>query len=382
LLYTAELPGRALKTDSYIMTLVVVLFLSSNVNALINMILHVYSSWSVDIRLDTIVTFAAMASIRKTGSGRWQAIIRRRGYRTISKTFPKRVLAVRWARQEEERIAELVLSPVADRVRLSELIEWYLREFTPRKRASQSETSHLRTVSRLLGDRPLSAITAEVVIGYVDERLDEGVGADTIRKELGKLSVVFDAGIALKGVDLPANPVARAKSILRVTKTLVPGVRRDRRPTRRELEILYESRIGSLIEFAVETAMRRGELARMTLSDVNGNALFVRETKTDRPRVVPLSSRAVEIINGVDCDSDDEPLWGMKPDSITQAFERICSSAGIVDLRFHDLRHEGTSRLFERGLSIEEVALITGHENWSSLKRYTHIDPLALVKKL
>lgn len=48
---------------------------------------------------------------------------------------------------------------------------------------------------------------------------------------------------------------------------------------------------------------------------------------------------------------------------------------GIVDLRFHDFRHEATSRLFEAGLSIEKVALVTGHKDWKMLKRYTHLDP-------
>ncbi len=72
----------------------------------------------------------------------------------------------------------------------------------------------------------------------------------------------------------------------------------------------------------------------------------------------------------------------MRPDSITQAFERVCQRAGIEDLRFHDLRHEATSRFFERGLSIMEVSAITGHRDLAMLRRYTHLKAENLAKKL
>ena len=75
-------------------------------------------------------------------------------------------------------------------------------------------------------------------------------------------------------------------------------------------------------------------------------------------------------------------LIGMRPDSVTQAFNRACKRLGISDLRIHDLRHEATSRFFERGFSIPEVALITGHSDWASLKRYTQLRPQDLVDKL
>lgn len=325
-----------------------------------------------------------MASFRKTSAGNWQAIIRRQGHPTTSKVFAKKALAATWARQEEDRLERVELTPVADKTLLSDLITWYLKEFTPRKRASQSETSHLNIVSNHIGHHPVSAVSANVVIDYVDDRLDEGVGADTIRKELNKLSVVVDASMALKDLDLPANPVHKAKSILKVTKTLKPGKRRDRRPTSTELEKLLGSHISQLVEFAIETAMRRGELANMLPDHIDGKTLYIPETKTDQARTISLSPRALELLGDLDLDKLEEgvTIWGIRPDSMTQAFRRVCASNGIVDLRLHDMRHEGTSRLFEKGLGIEEVASITGHEDWVSLKRYTHLDPKALAEKL
>ena len=72
----------------------------------------------------------------------------------------------------------------------------------------------------------------------------------------------------------------------------------------------------------------------------------------------------------------------MRPDSISQAFERVCKAAGITGLTFHDLRHEATSRLFEKGLGLMEVASITGHKTVQMLKRYTHLRAEDLVGRL
>lgn len=67
---------------------------------------------------------------------------------------------------------------------------------------------------------------------------------------------------------------------------------------------------------------------------------------------------------------------------MSAAFDRACDRLGIVDLRFHDLRHEGICRLFEAGLTIPEVSLISGHTSWSNLKRYTHLRPETVLEKL
>jgi integrase len=78
----------------------------------------------------------------------------------------------------------------------------------------------------------------------------------------------------------------------------------------------------------------------------------------------------------------DETPFNLKPEEITQQFRRVCQSAGIKNFRFHDLRHEATSRLFEKGLSIVEVSAITGHRTLEMLNRYTHLKPEMLAQKL
>lgn len=79
----------------------------------------------------------------------------------------------------------------------------------------------------------------------------------------------------------------------------------------------------------------------------------------------------------------DGTVWGFgDAHSVTRAFERLCKRAGVTGLHFHDLRHEATSRLFERGYPIEQVAVFTGHKGWVSLKRYTHPDPEKIAAKM
>jgi integrase len=111
----------------------------------------------------------------------------------------------------------------------------------------------------------------------------------------------------------------------------------------------------------------------------DGVVLAIPETKTDVARRIPLSTRAQAILEELPARVDGS-TWGMKADSISQAWGRSCRRLKIVDLRFHDLRHEGTSRLFEgktfgRPLGIAEAALVTGHRDVRQLMRYTQLKP-------
>ncbi len=109
--------------------------------------------------------------------------------------------------------------------------------------------------------------------------------------------------------------------------------------------------------------------------------LLVPDSKTGDPRRVPLSSRALAVLDALPRRLDGK-VWGMRADSITQAFDRACRRAAIDDLRFHDLRHEATSRLFEKGFNPMEVSAITGHKTLQMLKRYTHLRAEDLAKRL
>ena len=323
-----------------------------------------------------------MASIRKQGKV-WQAVIRRKGIKTISKSFPKKILAQDWVRMTEEQLyRDAYVSTVASQTTLKSVLERYRDEITPRKKSIKSETLRINRLIIYFGDITIQDFTAQRIIDFVDHRLNE-VLSDSVRKELNILSVAVDAAIALWGLGLTVNPVHTARNILKVTKTLDQGNKRTRRPTQNELSMLYErlpNKMALMVEYAIETGMRRGEIAKQRAEHRKGNILLIPETKTDKPRTIPLSKRAVEILDSLDNRADGF-VWGYAPDVVSSLFYKACNQIGIVDLRFHDLRHEAASRFFEKGLSIAEVALITG-QSFAILQRYTHLRAEDIVNKL
>ena len=104
-------------------------------------------------------------------------------------------------------------------------------------------------------------------------------------------------------------------------------------------------------------------------------------TKNGHPRTIPLTPKAVEIIEsqrGVDL----ERVFPITSNAVKLVWHRLIGRSGVKDLHFHDLRHEAISRFFERGLSVSEVALISGHRDYRMLFRYTHLGAGDIVGKL
>ena len=233
---------------------------------------------------------------------------------------------------------------------------------------------------------------------YRDERL-KVVSPNMVRLELALLSHLFTIGVKEWGMAGLVNPV------MQIRKPKLPRGR-DRRLLPGELDRILSgtesSFLAELVLFAVETGMRRSELAGMAWDQVNMKKTTVTllETKNGEKRIVPLSSEAVRILSAF-LRRIDGKVWGVEEQSITRAFKRAvararadyekeCEEKGIkpdpaflVDLTFHDLRHEATSRFFGKGLNPMQVAAITGHKTLQMLKRHTHLkaEDLALLLK-
>lgn len=304
--------------------------------------------------------------------------VRRKGSRPITKTFRTRAAAEAWARQTETKLdhGELVDLTTATRLTVADMLARYGDEITPRKRSARSERSSIKLLTAALGRVSLAALRPDMVRQYADTRL-AAVSSDTVRKELGTLAHAIDVARKLWDVHLPTNPARTARHALTETRTLRAGVERDRRLRRGEFRRLLKASIPAhraLWVWLIESAMRRGEVAAMRAEHRRGNVLHIPHTKTDTPRTIPVTRHMARVWPSL-------PL-GMTPDAITRAFSRACARAGVAELRLHDLRHEATTRLFEKGLDLHEVASITGHTDWASLKRYTHPDPYRLAEKL
>lgn len=320
-----------------------------------------------------------MASINQLASGKWRVQIRVKGHKPQTRSFPSKSAAQLWARNTEAKIHLGQVSDFGESFNVESLLNTYADKITPRKKSRRQELSRIRVMIGLLGHIDVRQLTPSDVIDYVDERL-ESVVSDTVVKELNTLSHAIVTGMALWGLVMQSNPVVTARSILSVTQSLTPGQRRDRRLRNDEEAELLDSEHGDLFAFALETAMRRGEIAVAKPEHRSADVLAIPDTKTGKARTIPLSARAIAILDKLE--EGGGTYFGMRPDSISQAFIRACAHYGIEGLRFHDLRHEATSRLFERGWSIEEVSVMTGHADWRSLKRYTHLNPSDLAKKL
>ena len=128
-----------------------------------------------------------------------------------------------------------------------------------------------------------------------------------------------------------------------------------------------------MIELAIETGMRRGELLSLEWKNIHldSHRLVLNTTKNGKARIVPLTTRARAILEQVN--QVNERVFPVTDVAVRQAWERLRASCEITDLTFHDLRHEAISRLFEKGLNVPEVASISGHQTPSQLFRYVQV---------
>ncbi|WP_313900733.1 site-specific integrase [Methylobacterium sp. J-077] len=172
-----------------------------------------------------------------------------------------------------------------------------------------------------------------------------------------------------------------------------PKVRnsRERRISKEEWDRIVDSdfRRGEksmihIIELAIETAMRKGELLNAKWSDIDfsQSTLHIPKTKNEYPRTIPLTPRAMEIIRSIERKNGNTSIISVNYFTLNSWWVNLLKAAGIRNLRWHDLRHEGISRYFEYGLSVPEVAMISGHRDYQMLRRYTHIKPESVAAKL
>ena len=321
-----------------------------------------------------------MATItsRKTG---WQAQVRRHGFKPLSKHFKTSADAKAWARTVEAEMDRgmFVDRSHAEQTTLAEILERYRNAVTTLKRGQKQENSRINVVlAHPITCQSLASLRAADFAAYRDDRLRK-VSGSTVNKELNLFAHVIDTARREWSIHIenPVRLIKRPKSNKARDRRLDPG---------EEVKLLTAARLSGaakIIEFAIETAMRRGELVDMRWShvDLAKRILYIPMTKTETPRYIPLSSKAVQILRGLPRRIDGR-VFGVRPQGITQAFERACLRAKIVNLTFHDLRHEAASRLFERGLNPMQVAAITGHKTLQMLKRYTHLRAIDLVALL
>ena len=337
-----------------------------------------------------------MAYFRKRKSS-WTVTVKKSGI-VVTETFDKRSDGEAWAKRiEAEILLGIKRESKNSEIFLLEALDRYEREIIPSKKGAAQESMRIRIWKRSsLSKMKLSEIKGKDIAAYRDTRLKE-VAPNTVRHELAILSHVFT--IAVKEWSLPGlvNPVSQ----IRLPKS--PSGR-DRRLLPGEIDWIFpifkNPYLPAIVLFAIETGMRQAEIAGMTWNqvDLNKRIVTILDTKNGEKRIVPLSKRAIGILAGAE--RKTEMVWPIKPSEISISFHRAVKSARreyekrceekkekpdaafLSDLTFHDLRHEATSRFFEKGLNSMEVSAITGHKTLQMLKRYTHLKAEDLAPRL
>lgn len=344
-----------------------------------------------------------MATVTKTPSGTWKAIIRKVGWPTASKTFRTKRDADDWARRTEDEMVRGVFIQRApsERLTFNSALDRYLKEVSVTKSPAtqKGEESRSKLLKDYFGKYSLAAITPELVAGYRDQRLAAGKENNSVRLELALLGHLFTVAIKEWGIGLAYNPVANVRKPR-------PGEGRDRRLTAAEEAKLLEAvskhsnpMLGWIVRLALASGMRSSEIASLRRSQVDLQRRIVRlantDTKNGCARTVPLSKIATEVfaqalanpVRPIDCDLVFFGELGRdkktrRPYAFNKIFGTIKKELGLADLHFHDLRHEAVSRLVEAGLGDQEVSAISGHKSMQMLKRYTHLRAEDLVEKL
>lgn len=326
-----------------------------------------------------------MATIRKL-RGRWQAMVRRKGMAPRAKSFDQKADAERWARTLESEIDKRGTLPdtrVAESMTLGQVLTRYRDEVSPRKRGSISEIARLRAIIRReISHRTLATLSSADVAAYREQRL-QAVASATVVRELNLISHAIDTARKDWGIYMADNPCAL------VRRPKPPRGRTRRLVGNEEQRLLAAADAGRspylrpLIELALETGMRRGELLALCWENINMHfrVAHLPITKNGDSRDVPLSTRAIDVLKALG-PRDGGPVFRASANACRLAWEHLVARGGLAGLRFHDLRHEAISRLFERGLGIMEVAAISGHRELRMLQRYTHLKAADLARRL
>ena len=324
-----------------------------------------------------------MATIRKKRD-KWAVSIRRSFHKPLFKSFASKQDAERWAVKPELliEIGQYQDMSEANKTTLQMLLERYEREVSSKKRTKADKQYIKNILKHEFVTKVLTHINSSDIAAFRDERLKTITGS-SVNRELSVISDCIKKAMTEWQCYIAENPV---KSRLRCEE----NPRRVRRLEPGEYEKLMSSCKMNrafwcpIIDFAIHTAMRRGELLEITWDMIHMDLKYItlpeQITKTKRVRNVPLQPNALEVLRKLPRSLNGRvfPI-GIK--NFERSWTAICKRSGVKGLRFHDLKREAISRLFEKGLSVSEVQLFCGN-SLSSLSVYTQHNSTTLAKKL
>jgi integrase len=385
-----------------------------------------------------------MATKRRRGSSNWEFVIKRKALlpRPLYLTFASEQEGDRYV-QRLEALLDVGVVPEEFRRQQGDIltVEDVARAYLAAQHVPESDQRPLAVVVTRVG----AARLREIDYGWAESwinglKREQQLSPTTIRHHVGALARCFDWGSRRGIAALAINPLrqlpkgyavyseADAKSVRAQNGEVREDVHRDRRlgdgeeerirailggeipqGRQRAIGLQWQAALEGLFSLALETAMRMREMYTLadTQIDVARRTVFLDKTKNGDKRQVPLTSPAIAAIKtyrkhvqhgsrGMDgftfAHGHFFPWWNGRADGktlrnttskLSQQFSRIFDAANCAELTFHDLRHEATSRLFERTrLSDVEISRITGHKDPRVLRRYSNFRGSDLARKL
>jgi len=352
-----------------------------------------------------------MASIIKRGEFQYQAKVRRKGYPVQTKTFERKQDALDWAATVESEMRRGIFIDRSDleKTTLGEVLEAYRDEVVPRLKSRVSQVARVNTwLKHPLANRTLASLTAADFLAYIRQRL-ETVKKSTVRRDLMVIAAAFAMvrdewewpmdreilRVPLKRVSEKRNAGRRLAEYINLNSGIGGGaleagglgMEGGDRGLEAEKKLLaaakaYSRDAAPCIILALETGMRRGELATLRWSQVNlaKKIIFLENTKNGESRSVPLTERAEETLRSMPRSLCGRVFSTMtRPDSFSQMFDRVCKRAGVSGIRFHDLRHEAASR-FAAYMPTATLAKVMGWKSIAMAMRYYKTQDSELVE--
>ncbi|MFN4328549.1 MAG: tyrosine-type recombinase/integrase [Limnobacter sp.] len=339
-----------------------------------------------------------MAYISQRGDF-WRVEVRRKGHKPIYRTFDTRKQAQQWASKVELEIQSgaYIDNSLAEKMTFRDALQKYLDEIVPEKRHPYQEERRVRRwMEHDLAHRMLASLRGVDFAKYRDQRRMDGRAENTIRLELQLISHLYEMARKEWGMEAlinPLNSIRKPSGSSARDRRLMPG-EYDR--IKDELSVSRNPFVVPAFDLAIETGLRQGTLFSLQWEWVDLDKRLVTFPNSvlniknkGVPPILPLSIKASQVMEGLllkrrEIDENDgwHEVLPTTANAVICVWKEALKRLGIADLRWHDLRHEATSRLFEKGLHPLEVASITGHRSMQMLKRYTHLQPSDLLLKL
>ncbi|PNG30985.1 tyrosine-type recombinase/integrase [Pseudomonas protegens] len=343
---------------------------------------------------------------RKDGSAAYTAQIRimQKGVTVYqeSQTFDRKTTAQAWIRKREAELHEPGAIERANRsgVSVKEMIDQYLKQYEKLRPLGKTKRATLNAIKESwLGDVTDAELTSQKLVEYAVWRMETfGIQAQTVGNDLAHLGAVLSVARPAWGYDVDPQAMSDARSVLRKMGAVSRSRERNRRPTLDELDRILtyfeqmrdrrrqEIDMLRVIVFALFSTRRQEEITRIRWDLLNESEQSALVTDMKNPGQkygndvwCHMPDEAWRVLQSMPKVADE--VFPYNSRSVSASFTRACNFLEIEDLHFHDLRHDGVSRLFEMGWDIPKVASVSGHRDWNSMRRYTHLrgngDPYA-----